>query len=154
MDFSGTLKSRMWRYFTANGTYRYIDILENLVENYRQTKHSRTGIAPAKVNRDNFKQAWRKLYGQEWPGYQRKDCGRNEMASKYRRYQIGDKVRVSRVKGPLDKGYLPNWTEETFTVVQRIDWDPPVYKLKRDSDGALINGTYYSEEMLPVVADK
>ncbi len=58
------------------------------------------------------------------------------------------------MKGPLDKGYLPNWSQEIFTVVQRIDWDPAVYKLKRDSDGALINGIYYSEEMLPVVEDK
>ena len=29
---------------------------------------------------------------------------------------LGDKVRISKVKSIFAKGYLPNWTEEIFTV--------------------------------------
>ena len=29
---------------------------------------------------------------------------------------MGDKVRISKVKSVFAKGYLPNWTEEIFTV--------------------------------------
>ena len=32
--FNRTLKSRMWRYFTHNNTYRYVDVLQELVSGY------------------------------------------------------------------------------------------------------------------------
>ena len=33
------------------------------------------------------------------------------------KFQIGDKVRISKYKRPVfDKGYTPNWTEEIFEV--------------------------------------
>ena len=34
-----TLKTRMWRYFTAKRTRRYIDVLQDLVDSYNQSKH-------------------------------------------------------------------------------------------------------------------
>ena len=50
----------------------------------------------------------------------------------------------------LLKSYLPNWSEETFTVAQRIARDPPVYKLK-ELDGELIKGTFYETELQKVI---
>ena len=34
-----TLKTRMWRYFTAKKTMRYIDVLPDLVDSYNRSKH-------------------------------------------------------------------------------------------------------------------
>ena len=34
------MKERMFKYFTANNTRRYIDIVDRLVQNYNNTKHS------------------------------------------------------------------------------------------------------------------
>ena len=34
-----TLKTRMWRYFTAKRTRRYIDVLQDLVDSYNKSKH-------------------------------------------------------------------------------------------------------------------
>ena len=39
--FNRTLKSRMWKYFSANNTYKYIDILPDLIERYNNSKHRR-----------------------------------------------------------------------------------------------------------------
>ena len=51
----------------------------------------------------------------------------------------------------FEKSYLPNWSEKTFTVAQRIARDPPVYKLK-EHDGELIKGTFY--ELQKVIEPK
>ena len=37
-----TIKEKMWKYFTDNNTYKYIDVLPDLVEDYNNTVHSST----------------------------------------------------------------------------------------------------------------
>ena len=37
--FNRTLKSRMYKYFTANNTRRWIDVIDQLVENYNNSYH-------------------------------------------------------------------------------------------------------------------
>ena len=32
------------------------------------------------------------------------------------KFKVGDKVRISRIKGLFEKGYLPNWSEALYTV--------------------------------------
>ena len=157
--FNRTLKQKMWRYFTANDTYRYIDKLDQFVQNYNRSPHrSIGGMRPAEVNSSNFKTAWKHLYGGEWPGWPLPPSlkRRNTMASSNGkrlslpfRYKVGDQVRVSVIKGPFGKGYLPNWTPDAFTVERRYTWEPPVYKLRRNSTNELLDGVFYEQEMLP-----
>ena len=42
-------KNKMFKCFTANGTYRYIDILSSLVNEYNNKKHSSTKLSPNKL---------------------------------------------------------------------------------------------------------
>ena len=42
-----TLKTKMWRYFTANKTMRYIDVLPNLVYSYNHSAHRSIKMKPA-----------------------------------------------------------------------------------------------------------
>ena len=44
--FNKTLKNKMFKYFTANGTYKYIDILSSLINEYNNKKHSSTKLSP------------------------------------------------------------------------------------------------------------
>ena len=57
-----TLKTRMWRYFTAKKTMRYIDMLPDLVYSYNYTIHCSIKMKPADVTVDNEKQVWHTLY--------------------------------------------------------------------------------------------
>ena len=57
-----TLKTRMWRYFTAKKTMRYIDMLPDLVYSYNHTIHRSIKKKPADVTVDNEKQVWHTLY--------------------------------------------------------------------------------------------
>jgi len=47
--FNKTLKTKMYRYFTFKNTWRYIDILQDLVDLYNATRHRSIGMSPDEV---------------------------------------------------------------------------------------------------------
>ena len=51
--FNRTLKTRMFRSFTANGNRRWVDNLQSLVDAYNYSKHSSTEFKPNEVNKRN-----------------------------------------------------------------------------------------------------
>ena len=134
-----TLKTRMWRYFTAKKTMRYIDTLPDLVYSYNHTVHRSIKKKPTDVTVDNEKQVWHTLY----------DDHDEAKHPKYK-FKIGDQVRISKIKRTFDKGYLPNFSKEIFTVSKQIPRDPPVYKLK-DYAGEELKGTFYEKELQKVI---
>ena len=42
-----TIKTQMWKYFSANNTKRYVDILQKLIDKYNNTKHRSIGCTPS-----------------------------------------------------------------------------------------------------------
>ena len=62
----------------------------------------------------------------------------------------GEMVRVSKVRGQFEKGYMPNWSEEHF-IVDKVNTrtQHPVYKLK-DYANEDISGTWYEKEVQPI----
>ena len=54
--FNRTMKTRMYKYFTANNTLKYIDILPHLVDGYNRTVHRSIGMAPADVESNHVMQ--------------------------------------------------------------------------------------------------
>ena len=61
--FYRTLKTMMWKYFYRKGTYNWVDILDELTNNYNHTKHSSILMRPADVSKSNKDQVWITLYG-------------------------------------------------------------------------------------------
>ncbi|KAI8500863.1 hypothetical protein Bbelb_216810 [Branchiostoma belcheri] len=61
--FNRTLKTKMWKYFTAVNTNRYIDVLDDLVWAYNHSHHRSIKRAPVDVNRKNENVVWYTLYG-------------------------------------------------------------------------------------------
>ncbi|XP_048258345.1 uncharacterized protein LOC125383684 [Haliotis rufescens] len=63
----------------------------------------------------------------------------------------GTRVRLNKSKGTFEKGYLPNWTTELFTVDRLVTGrTPPVYRIK-DDHGEVLQGTFYPEEIQPIL---
>ena len=60
--FNRTLKSKLYRYFTAANTLRFVDVLPKLVQQYNDTYHRSIGMAPAKVTPWNVQDVWHRLY--------------------------------------------------------------------------------------------
>jgi len=46
-----TMKEKMFKYCSANSTRRYIDVLDELVEQYNNTKHSSIGMTPKEASK-------------------------------------------------------------------------------------------------------
>ena len=137
--FNRTLKQLMWRMFTTNSSYHYLDQLDDLVNgNYNQSVHRSIKMRPADVNENNASEVWNNLYRNLF-----------KKPTKYK-FKVGDQVKISKHKRIFEKGYLPSWTEETFTVAQRLPRDPPVYRLK-EADGDWIQGTFYEFELQKVI---
>ena len=82
--FIRTLKTKMWRYFTAKKTMRYIDMLPDVVYWYNHTIHRSIKKKPADVTVDNEKQVWHTLYDDH-----------DEVKRVQYKFNIGDQVRIS-----------------------------------------------------------
>ena len=60
-------------------------------------------------------------------------------------------VRISRVKGEFEKGYMPNWSEEHFNVTG-INANPGLKTVDKlaDKSGEYLSGSWYKEELQPI----
>lgn len=105
--FNRTLKQRIARFMTENHTKRYIDSLQDIVDNYNQSIHRSIGMAPNNVTFGNREEVFKKLF----PNINSKvKC----------KIRPGWRVRIPREKNIFEKGFTPIWTEEIF-VVKRIE---------------------------------
>jgi len=60
--FKRTLKEKMFRYFTAKNTRRYVDVLPDFIYAYNRSHHRSIGMAPADVTPDNEDVVRARLY--------------------------------------------------------------------------------------------
>lgn len=135
-----TLKTKMWKYFTFKNTWRYIDVLPDLLESYNNSFHRSIQMKPVEVNKKNESLVWHTLYG------------KNFIQPIRYKFRVGDQVRISKAKKLFDKGYLPNWTTEIFVVSESLPRRPPVYRLK-DLQGEVLGGIFYEEELQGIQKD-
>ena len=48
--FNRTLKNKMYKYFTANNTYKYVDVLPDFIKEYNNHKHSTIKMTPTEAS--------------------------------------------------------------------------------------------------------
>ena len=133
--FNRTLKSKMWKYFTHKNTYRYIDILPELLRGYNSTSHRGIkGRTPVSVTDNNTLAVWRDSHSTRRP------CKVKFI------FGIGDNVRISRDKGTFEKGYVNSWSEEYLIAEKKLARNPPVYVLK-DLNGESLKGVFYEPQL-------
>ena len=123
--FIRTLKNKL--YMTATGKNVHYDVLDDIVNEYNNTKHNTIKMKPIDVG-DN-----KRVYIDE----------HNEKDS---RFKVGDIVRISKFKNIFAKGYTPNWSTEIFIVNKINDTVPYTYNLKDLNDEEII-GSFYDKEL-------
>ena len=58
-----TMKEKMWKYFSANSTNNFINVLSDLVKEYNNARHSSIKMTPVKASKkENKLTVWRNLY--------------------------------------------------------------------------------------------
>jgi len=130
--FNRTLKNSMWKYFTLNGTYKWLNALPHLSE-YNARKHRTIGMRPIDVTPARVSKLLSTVYG------------RPKIAAPGK-FRPNDPVRVSKYKTLFEKGYTPNWTTEIFRVAEVRKTNPVTYMLT-DSRGEPIAGGFYEYEL-------
>jgi len=131
-----SLKTRMYRYFTARNTNRWIDALQGFIDSYNKSYHRTIGMSPNDVIVGNEQQIAERMYPPK-------------VIPKWN-FQLGDTVRITIYKHVFVKGYKQNWSEEVYTVSERHVSTPPTYSIK-DLAGEEIKGRFYEQELQKVV---
>ena len=132
-----TLKEKIHKYLTYNKTKKFIDVFDIIINNYNNTKHTRTKFKPVDVNKLNENIVFRNLYRIKTP-------------LKKSNINIGDKVRLALIRGPFDKGYLPNYSNEIFTVY-KIYYTSPFLKFRvKDKSNNIVRGSFYDKELIKI----
>ena len=120
----------MWKRFTAENTRNWVDMLDRLVAEYNNTVHSTTGMTPIECST-------------------LKNTGKPSVYEKVLqkpKFKVGDKVRISRIKGDFEKGYVPNWSEAVYVIHVVKQTNPRTYILK-DMRDEVLEGSFYEQEL-------
>ena len=106
----------------------YIDKLDDIVKEYNNTYHTSIKMKPVDVKDNtyiNFEQ---------------------EVHDEDPTFKIGDHVRISKYKNIFVKGYMPNWSEESFITSKMKNTVPWTYVFN-DLNGEEFIGTFYEQEL-------
>lgn len=132
--FNRTLKERMWRKFTEQGTFRWLNILPLLIRNYNNSVHSTTGLKPVDITRDNELLVLNRI------------VKHRKTFKLKQKFFVDDKVRISRIPKQFTKGYWPRWSNEVY-VVWKVQNTNPITYLLRDTTGQVLKGGFYQHEI-------
>ena len=123
--FIRTLKNKLYKHMTAIGKNVYYDVLDDIVNEYNNTKHKTIKMKPKDVGNNN-----KRVYIDE----------HNEKCS---RFKVGGRVRISKFKNIFAKAYTPNWSREIFIVNKINDAVPYTFNIKDLNDEEII-GSFYN----------
>ena len=136
--FNRTLKTKMWKRFSLQGSYRWVDILGSLIHEYNHSVHRTTGMKPAEVKEEHVKSILERIS---------KVAALNQRKLTLKpKLKRGDLVRLSKQKAVFAKGYTPNWGTEIFKITQ-VQATRPVTYILEDLKGNPIKGGFYAEEL-------
>ena len=127
--FIRILKNKLYKHMTATGKNVYYDVLDDIVNEYNNTKHHTIKMKLIDV-KDNNKRVYI-----------------DEHNKKSARYNVGDRVRISKFKNIFAKGYTPNWSKEIFIISKITNTVPYTYNIKDLNDEEII-GSFYDKEIL------
>ena len=94
--FIRTLKNKIFKHMTAVSKNVYFVVLDDIVNKYNNTVHRNIRMKPTDVTSDSYAEY-------------------NEDSSETKpKFKAGDHIRISKFKKVFTKGYIQNWSEESF----------------------------------------
>jgi hypothetical protein len=135
--FNRTQKTLLYKNFTSNSTYKWVEYLPQIMNEYNNKIHSTIKLSPNDASKkENEKKLWKTYKERE---------SKNEKEIPL--FAVGDTVRISNTKGTFQKGYDPNYSMEVFIVTKVRLTNPPTYNIE-DTLGEAIQGSFYNEELM------
>ena len=138
-----TIKRNMWKYFSANNTHTYIDILPELIKKYNNTYHRSIQCTPTFAREPS---SYQHVFNALYPHPKKDDKNEKKRKKSILKFKVGDHVRITKRKGVFEKGYTPNWMEEVFIIKTAKPTSPLTYTLE-DLNGEAVKGSFYQQEL-------
>ena len=126
--FTKTVKNKIYQYMTSVSKNVYIHRLDNMVNKYNNTYHSKTKMKPTDAKLKTYIDSSK------------------EIKDNNPKFKIDHNVRMSKHKNALANGYTPNWSEEVF-VINKVKNNVPWTYVIIDLNGEEVVGTFYENEL-------
>jgi len=129
----------MFKYFTKNNTYIYLDVIDKLLTGYNISIHSTIRMPPSKFNTSHI-----------YSVLQRMNSLWAKIPQGSVKFKMGVLVRITKEKVKFAQGYEQTFSTEIFRIAKVIRRVPqPVYEL-RDLQNRTIEGQFYNYELVKV----
>ena len=128
------LKNVLYRYMEDNG-YKYIHNLTQFVTTINSRRNCSIDMIPKNVMVSKFLSI---LYSKPL-----REFGKPK-------FNVGDRVRISKYNLPFRKGYKPQFTKKVFEILAISSEKPPTYTIKDEQD-EIIRGIFYQKELIEVI---
>ena len=156
-----TLRNLLFRYFRHKQSYKYIGVLQDIVDNYNKRPHRSLGsYSPSEVNRENANEVRlsaylaRKVKPKNVPKIEKKESSMKTRRKRKYKFKVGDLVRITYKRYTFQRDYQQKWTEELFKIRRRyMRENKPIYQLK-DLQDEIIEGSFYQQELQKVKKDE
>lgn len=126
----------IYKEFSFQGSYNWIDIYEKILKQYCLRIHRTTGYPPASVTRDHEEILLNSVYK-----YPIKFCKT--------KFKLNQPVCVTKYHPMFNKSFKPQWSAEIFTI-DSISKKCPVTFILRDYMGEKVTGRFYAPELQAV----
>ena len=130
--FIRMLKNKIFKHMTAISKSVYLNVLDDIVNKYKNADHKTIKIKPIDVTSDSYAKYDKDSYVTKL------------------KLKFGDNVRISKYRNIFAKGYTENWSEEVF-VVSKIKSAVPWAYVISDLNGEPIAGSFMKENCQKVV---
>ena len=128
--FNRTLLHIINKPMFINGDGNWVNILNDAVLTYNNSIHSTVNMTPVDASNNPDKVRYTFSFKNIKP-----------------KLKVGDYVRNADKRNIFSKGYTSNWNRELFKVSEVLKTQPPTYKIE-DTNGEIIEGKYYEQELL------
>lgn len=145
--FNRTLKSKMWKYFTANGTTKWINILDEIVDSYNNSVHRTIKMKPVDVSEENEKVVFKNIYGFNSLRELLKS------SSKPVKLNVDDSVRIPYTLKNFEKSYYPLWQDQVFKVHKIQKYFPRKTIKVKDQQGNILPKRFNLQEIQKIKED-
>lgn len=130
--FNRTLRNKIGRNTTARKTREYLSVLQELTDEYNNEPHSfLNGETPHRVFNGEANYPIKANVSLLPP-----------------KFEVGDTVRTIYKRGTFDKGYYPNWSWQTFKIIDIENKSPHFYTLLYDENKPPLKRKFYEWELL------
>lgn len=139
------VKKKLQRYLFQNNTFKYIQILPQIVKNYNNSYNRILKMTPLEALKSKESKLWCQLYLPKV---------KKVIKNRPFKFKVNDTVRISSDKGIFKKVGDQNYTEEIFKIKKRYRISNICYYQISDLNNKDIIGSFVNSELTRIPYDK